>query len=298
MKTNIVPICDPSPLFAVTEPGQQAKLNEYASEPEKLFALEREGTTVGWMHLHIPNEAKYSAFVYIYTAPAYRRQGIGRGVYREAERRIRESGCDWWSSYPPSEVSDAFCHNVGFTYTNTNHYMVRHGAPLPDVPPDGIRPIEERDIPEGPLIWNREYARMHRELGIPYDETEYTPEQIERDRLEIREHPERWNNVFILEENGSPAAYGAVFRDGDGVGAVAVDYAHRNRGYGTRMTAYLTRECIRRGFAHPYLYCEAGNDSAIHVYRKLGYRIESSETVAVKTRASIREEAADLQGRT
>lgn len=55
-------------------------------------------------------------------------------------------------------------------------------------------------------------------------------------------------------------------------------------------TAYLTRESIRRGCPHPCLYCEAGNDDALHVYEKLGYRIESSETVAVKTRTSIREE--------
>ena len=279
-------------LSALTEPGQRGKLDEYAAEPEKLFALERDGAAVGWMHLHIPDEAKYSAFVYIYVALAYRRQGIGREVYREAEKRIRVSDCDWWSSYPPSEASDAFCRNVGFTYTNTNHYMVWHGdARLLDYPADGIRPIEERDIPEGPGIWSREYARMHRELGIPYDETVPTPEQIESDRREICEHPERWSTVFLLDEGGGPVAYGAVFEDGDGVGSVAVDYAHRNRGYGTRMTAYLTRECIRRGHAHPFLYCEAGNDSALHVYEKLGYRIESSETVAVKTRGAIKEDA-------
>ncbi|MBR5679418.1 MAG: GNAT family N-acetyltransferase, partial [Clostridia bacterium] len=287
MKTNVTKTRDPSALFAVTEPGQRDKLREYASEPEKLFALEQEGTAVstepvGWMYLHIPDEAKYSAFVYIYVAPAFRRQGIGRWVYREAEKKLLESGCDWWSSYPPSDASDAFCRSVGFTYTNTNYHMVWYGDErMPDLPADGIRPIEERDIPEGPMIWNREYARIHRELGIPYDETEYAPEQIENDRREIREHPERWNNVFVLEADGGPTAYGAVFREGDGVGAVAVDYALRNRGYGTRMTAYLTRECIRRGFAHPYLYCEAGNDSALHVYGKLGYRVESGETVAV-----------------
>ena len=292
METKIIKPRDFSDLSALTEPGQRGKLDEYAAEPEKLFALERDGEAVGWMHLHIPDEAKYSAFVYIYVAPAHRRQGIGRVVYREAEKRIRASGCDWWSSYPPSEASDAFCRNVGFTYTNTNHCMVWHGdARMLDLPMDGIRPIEERDIPEGPGIWSREYARMHRELGIPYDETVPTPEQIEHDRREIREHPERWNKVFLLDEGGGPVAYGAVFADGDGVGSVAVDYAHRNRGYGTRMTAHLTRECLRRGHAHPFLYCEAGNDSALHVYEKLGYRIESSETVAVKTRGAIREEA-------
>lgn len=292
MQTNVIQPCDLSFLEELTEPGQQAKLHEYISEPEKLFTLERGSVTVGWMHLHIPDEEKYSAFVYIYVAPAFRRQGIGREAYREAEKRIRASGCDWWSSYPPSESSDAFCHNVGFTYTNTNHFMVWHGnEQMLDYPSTGIRSIEAHDIPEGPMIWNREYARMHRELGIPYDEITPTEEQIRMDRNEISEHPERWNNVFLLDVDGIPAAYGAIFQDGSSVGAVAVDYKHRNRGYGTRMTAYLTRKCIRSGFENPCLYCEAGNESALHVYIKLGYRVESSETVAVKTRTQIKEES-------
>jgi len=293
MEIRITHPRDLSSLSALTGPGQRGKPDEYAAEPEKLFSLEKGGAAAGRMHLHIPDETKYSAFVYLYVAPDYRRQGIGRAAYREAERRIRSSGCDWWSSYPPSETADAFCHEVvGFTYMNTNHDMVWHGdARTLDPPADGIRPIEERDIPAGPGIWSREYARMHRELGIPYDEAVPTPEQIEHDRREIREHPERWSNVFLLDEGGVPAAYGAVFSDGDSVGAVAVDYGHRNRGYGTRMTAFLARECIRRGHAHPFLYCEAGNDAALYVYEKLGYRIESVETVAVKTRGAIREEA-------
>ncbi len=275
-------------LRSATEPDHLAKFDEYAGEPEKLFALEADGVPVGWMYLHIPDESKYSAFVYIYVIPEHRRRGIGRETYREAARRIRLSGCDWWSSYPPSETADAFCQSVGFTYTNTNHLLVWHGsASQLACSADGIRPIEARDIPEGPAIWSREYARMHRALGIPYDEVRQTPAQIEADRREIAEHPERWSNVYLMEIDGHLAAYGALFSDGDGVGGVAVDLARRGRGLGTRMTAFLTRECIRRGHAHPILYCEAGNVDALHVYEKLGYRIESSETVAVMTRTSI-----------
>ena len=291
MTLNLVKPADPAALRALTEPAFLAKYEEYAASPEELYALDVDGVPVGWMHLHIPPEAKYSAFLYLYVAPDHRRHGIGTEAYRKAVRRIRMVGCDWWSSYPPSGTADAFCRAVGFTYTNTNHYLVWHGtAEQIDYPSDGIRPVEARDIPEGPAIWSREYARMHRGLGIPYDETVVTDEQIEADRREIAEHPERWANVRILEHEGRPAAYGALFADGSGVGGVAVDFACRGRGFGTRMTAYLTRESIRRGCPHPCLYCEAGNDDALHVYEKLGYRIESSETIAVKTRTSIREE--------
>ena len=292
MTIDLIKAENPLSLRILTEPAHIAKFDEFAASPDEFYTLEADGIPVGWMHLHIPQDAKYSAFVYLYVVPEQRRRGIGRAAYREAERRIRQSGCDWWSSYPPSEIADAFSLAVGFTYTNTNHYLVWHGtADQIDYPADGIRPIEARDIPEGPAIWSREYARMHRELGIPYDEATVTPEQIEADRREIAEHPEHWANIWLLAQEGCLAAYGALFTDGDGVGGVAVDLAHRGQGFGTRMTSFLTRESIRRGFPHPYLYCEAGNADALHIYEKLGYRIESSETVAVKTRASIRMDA-------
>jgi ribosomal protein S18 acetylase RimI-like enzyme len=66
------------------------------------------------------------------------------------------------------------------------------------------------------------------------------------------------------------------------IGSLAVDRACAGRGYGTRLAAFLTNEIIRRGNSKPCLYCELGNDNALHVYRKIGFSEVSRETVAVK----------------
>ena len=66
------------------------------------------------------------------------------------------------------------------------------------------------------------------------------------------------------------------------IGSVAIDRSYAGQGYGTRLTAFLTNECIRRGNNSPCLYCESGNEDAIHVYKKLGYVEISRESVAIK----------------
>ena len=77
---------------------------------------------------------------------------------------------------------------------------------------------------------------------------------------------------------------GSLFGDHSGIGSIAVDQAYTGRGYGTRLAAFLTNECIKRGNPKPLLYCEAGNENAMHVYQKIGYAEQGRESVAVKNR--------------
>ena len=78
-----------------------------------------------------------------------------------------------WSSYPESEAADRFALAVGFDYTNTNSYLVHDGRNVP-LCADGIRPCRIEDYPTAPDLWSREYAAMHRRLGLPYETREFT----------------------------------------------------------------------------------------------------------------------------
>ena len=73
-----------------------------------------------------------------------------------------------------------------------------------------------------------------------------------------------------------------LFDDDSGIGGLAVDEVYAGKGYGTRLAAFLTNECIRRGCSNPCLYCETGNDNAMHIYKKIGYVEKNRECVAVK----------------
>ena len=259
-----------------TESEYIAKYNEF--EADEKWAWEEDGKVVGWFHLYVEEDGVHSGFLFIYVFPEFRRQGIGTAIYRYCEEKLKASGCNWWSSYPESEGADKFALAVGFDYTNTNSYMVYEGGAL-DYPEEGIRPCVRADYPAAVDLWRREYAAMHVRIGLHYVEHEQTSEQIEAIResfyKELGDH-------FVIEENGRIIATGTLFSDGSGIGSLAVDREFAGRGHGTRLAAYITKECIRRGTAHPCLYCEAGNDDAMHVYKKLGYVERSRETVAVK----------------
>ena len=267
---------DRSVIEKITEPLYLDKFKEFDAETLKVVCLD--GKAVGWVHTYIPDSSLYSGFVFIYVSPGYRRSGIGTKVYRMAEEKLISAGCNWWTEYPASEASDRFCLFVGFDYTNTNLCMIHDGT-LCALPTDGIRPCRADDFPSAPDIWSREYAEMHRRIGLPYERREKTEEER---RQQYEEFIANLNNRFVIESDGRVVGYGVLFADNSGVGSVAVDRAYAGRGYGTRLTAYLTDECIRRGNAAPCLYCEIGNDDALHIYRKLGYTEKSRETVAVK----------------
>lgn len=263
----------------ITAPAYKKLLREY--HESTLFVAEQNGEIVGWMHLSIPEERMYDCFLFIYVEESRRRNGIGRAFYREAEPQMLASGCGWWTSYPPSAAADAFALAMEFDYTNTNSHLVYSGK-LHNAPSDGIRPYRDSDFPTAPDIWSREYAAMHIRLGLPWDKwAEPTPEEREESR---RWYMERAHLTYVLEADGAVVGIGGLFSEEDGIGMVAVDSAHANKGYGRRLVSFLTDEAIRRGHPHPAMYCEAGNDNAMHLYLSLGYRVESSETVAVKLR--------------
>ena len=233
---------------------------------------------VGWIHLYIPEIFIHSGFVFVYVKPEYRRQGIGTYAYRQAEIKLKEFGGNWWSSYPQLEAADCFAMQVGFDYTNTNSYLVHDGRKL-KVDETGIRLAKSEDYPTAPYIWGKEYAAMHHRLGLPFEQKEMTEEERKEDYQLFCQWLDQY---YVIEVDDTIVGMGTLFEDATGIGGLAIDEAYTGKGYGTRMAIFLTNECIRRGCSNPCLYCETGNDNAMHIYQKIGYVEKNRESVAVK----------------
>lgn len=261
---------------AITETTYHNTFDGFKEETIQL--IYKQDTLVGWIHLHIPEVFIHSGFVFVYVKPEYRRQGIGTYAYRQAEIKLKEFGGNWWSSYPELEAADRFAMHVGFDYTNTNSYLVYDGRSL-TVDETGIRLAKSEDYPTAPDIWGKEYAAMHKRLGLPFEQKEMTEEERKED---FKIFLQMLNLYFVMEVDGIIVGMGALFDDDSGIGGLAVDEAYAGKGYGTRIAAFLTNECIRRGCPNPCLYCETGNDNAMHIYKKIGYVEKSRESVAVK----------------
>lgn len=234
---------------------------------------------VGWIHLDLPESSLYSGFVFIYIAPEHRRKGIGTYVYRQAECQLKTIGCNWWSSYPESTIANRFAISVGFDYTNTNSYLVHDGRNV-SLCTDGIRTCRIEDYPTAPDIWSREYAAMHIRIGLPYKKKELTVAEQEE---EYDDFCKNLNNHFVIEVDKRIIGIGSLFDDNSGIGSLAVDSVYSGNGYGSRLAAFLTNECIKRGCPNPCIYCETGNDNAMHIYKKIGYVEQSRESIAIKS---------------
>ncbi len=260
----------------MTDPGSYELFKSFSKRTIDLIF--KEEIPVGWIHLHLPDNSLGSGFVYIYVAPDHRRQGIGAYAYSQAESQLKEIGCNWWSSYPESEAADQFAIAVGFDYTNTNSCLVHNGSVV-NVCMDGIRMCRMEDYPAASDIWSREYAAMHIRLGLPYKRKELSAAERKADHDDFCQNI---SNYFVLESDHKIVGVGSLFDDNSGIGSLAVDSDHSGRGYGTRLAVFLTNECIRRGCPRPCLYCEAGNDNAMHLYKKIGYVEQSRESIAVK----------------
>lgn len=269
---------DNSIVYEKTEESYYNKFMAYSKHTIRIILCNDD--VVGWMMLSIPKKPLYDGQIFIYLFPEHRKQGIGSLAYRQVEAELLLAGCSWWTSYPASDIADKFVLSVGFDYTNTNVYM-EHDGSLYDASANGIRMCRKEDYPTAPDIWTREYAAMHTRIGIPYKRQELS--EAERQE-EYDNFIKDIHNSFVLENGGKIIGFGKLFDDSTGIGAVAIDSTYVGRGYGTRLSAFLTNESIRRGCKKPCLYCETGNNNALHIYKKIGYREISRETVALRNR--------------
>lgn len=267
---------DESKIALITEPSYYEIFKGFSKKTVSLVT--RDSEIVGWYYLTIPESSLYSGFVFIYVAVPYRRKGIGRYIYQKCKEKLDVIGCNHWSSYPESEISDKFALSIGFDYTNTNSYLV-HSGELVAGSEEGIRKCRIDDYPTAPDIWSKEYAAMHSRIGVPYEQKELS--DAER-KEEFEDFCNNIDNYFVLEVDSKIVGMGSLFEDSSGIGSLAVDSAYAGKGYGTRLAVFMTNESIRRTGKAPCIYCESGNDDAMHIYKKIGYVEKNRESVAFK----------------
>lgn len=294
-----------SELDSITDLVYREKLCSLTNEYEngKIFAVYENGCLYGWCFLFIPDSLQGSCFVFVYVNSFYRRHGYGTAIYLWAEEKMKTSGHNWWSSYPADDGADAFALAVGFDYTSPNSFMVYEGAislgaqynlisPISITDTSDtemsyfkvsdrilIRPYKDRDYPEAADIWTNEYTKMHRDLGLPWND----PIKSEKDRVAERAHYLCNQNLyFVVEKDGQTAGIGGLFDDISGIGMLAIDSKFQGQGLGTVLTKFLIREAIRLGNSKPCIYCETNNTAAFHVYEKAGFVEKIRESTAIK----------------
>ena len=140
--------------------------------------------------------------------------------------------------------------------------------------PGAARPATEADL-ELLRLWLLDFSReaLH--------EDEPDEGRIERT---VRQRLERDEPGFLIWENGEPvslAGCGGNTPSGSRIGPVYTPPEHRGRGYGSAVTAAITRARLDAGRRFCFLYTDLANPTSNKIYLDLGYeRIGESREYA------------------
>lgn len=119
-----------------------------------------------------------------------------------------------------------------------------------------IRYMTEKDIPSAADLECRFFSVPWTEAGL-------------------RESFERPEYLFlVVEEDGKVVGYAGlsqVLDEGD-VTNIVIDEAYRGRGLGAALTSALLEEGRTRGITAFTLEVRVSNQTAIHIYEKIGFR--------------------------
>lgn len=240
---------------------------------DRINVAEYDGAVAGWSYTNIRSEKGMMSFVAVYVSEEFRCRSIGTALYREAEARCIEVGCEeLFSSYYESSAVK-FADKLEFSYSNSASRMEYNGGLLHEAS-CAIRKCCDDDYYLFDDIWSRRMFEMHKRIGLPITEP-VTPNEEFR-----QQYRDDADNMFVLEDEGKIVAVGGLM--GDSIGCLAVELDMNNRGYGTALAVFLTNVIIRRGNKTAYLTCETGNDNACHVYEKIGYKEIYKEYYSVK----------------
>lgn len=261
---------DEKTIVSMTFGKYAEELKEYSRD--KIMIAEYEGNVTGYSYTSLGAVGYYFVFVYVFTE--YRRRGIGTELYSEAEARCLKEECkEIFSNYFEKNGTDQFVRRLTFSYTTSSDILKFSGSFVPEKE-HTIRQCKEEDYLRFQNIWSRGSYEMHKRIGLPVEDP------LENDETYREQYCNDVKNSFALEIDEHIIGVGSI--TGNRVSCLAVDMSYNNCGYGTALTIFLTNEILKRGNKEAYITCETGNDNALHIYEKIGYKKLYTDYWAIK----------------
>jgi predicted GNAT family acetyltransferase len=130
--------------------------------------------------------------------------------------------------------------------------------------PGAMRPYEERD---------RELAIAWMDAFVDEAMTEPPPETSEEWLERRKTDPD--SGIVIWEVDGTAVSMGGcggLTPNGIRIGPIYTPPDQRRRGYGSAVTADLTRMLLERGHRFCFLYTDLANPTSNSIYQQIGYR--------------------------
>ncbi|MGH8999287.1 MAG: mycothiol synthase [Acidimicrobiia bacterium] len=276
--------------------GEHKWLDLTAGEPGRFTGLVAEdgGRLLGYAHLSVSSAGHFGLEVAV--DPAYRSVGVGgivvEGVGVEGggvEGALVTAALDvaaaagggdlqFWV-FQPDHAHDALVRALGFRL-GRELYQMRRSLPHPEAPrwPAGVtvRPFRPGVDDQRWLEVNNRAFATHPEQGV------WTAQTL-KERM-----GEAWFDPagFLLAEDGEGLAgfcWTKLHRD-DQLGeihVIATDPDRQGRGLGRALVLGGLASMAARGVVTAMLYVDSANDSAVALYRRLGFDVHHADRAYV-----------------
>jgi ribosomal protein S18 acetylase RimI-like enzyme len=218
------------------------------------------------------------ADVWVFTAPALRRRGIGTALWNEAWSSISQDAPHFLSTTYRGDQGDGpeFYARRGFGYWLAVHSMAYQGPAVEYS--SALFPVPYKDdfFYDFIRLTNEGFLGLRQENDILPHQC-YPPgfdEVAERERLDKEK-----DNIYFFRD-GTGEIVGYAFVDSNVVDTVTVTNAHTRKGYGREMMFFCIKLIIERGHSNVTLEVVETNRGAKKLYDSLGFTLVESTHVA------------------
>lgn len=255
----------------------------YKASAGRIAAFFRTGRTLvyddgqvnGFCTLREPREdhAHQVAGVRIYTAPAWRKSGIGNALWEAMLPDIRRSPVELIDTIyrtDNDDVSGFFTHR-GFERWFTNIALRFEGPRFPEQP-IAWRQYEDRDFEAYLRLINAAFGPMRRDNDIePY--VIFSDELIADADLR-KEFADNAGNLFVFLDGDQIMGLTEIGVEEDGTGfveALAVAPTYQGRGLGRQIIRFAVNRLLDRGITVVHLSTQDRNAYARRLYTGAGF---------------------------
>ncbi|KAF0197190.1 MAG: N-acetyltransferase GCN5 [Bacillota bacterium] len=219
--------------------------------------------------------------VWAYTAPEFRRQGVGQALWSEVAAYIEQCSPDITVAGYRSDKGNAgtFFSKRGFSYWFSTHSMSYDGGYFPESDLTPI-PYAEAYFDEVITLINEGFYGLREANGmIPI---ECFPPGYDRAKV-LEEFAEDRDNIFLFVQGKVLVGYTRL--GNDYIDDIVVSRKHQRQGFGQKIAQFSVNTLRERGVNRVFLGVVDTNTGARDLYERLGFELVETHTFARKVGA-------------
>lgn len=237
-----------------------------------IYGIWNNGTLVGGAEI----EHGKNAYLYVYIAQKFRKNGFGTIAVRLCEKELKIDEPNRIETYylNGDENAKDFAGKLGYKYRFSSALMRYRGEAF-ELPELSVRGYEDVDYMAAQQLSARAFHEMRLRVGTFPDSVLQQPSEAMREDWKESAH-ER----FVYVKDGEIVGHSHL--EGDVIDSVSIKPEEQGKGIGRLFVKYLCNKILESGYNSVTLYCVVGN-WARSLYDSLGFREEYIEDYAVKT---------------